>query len=244
MLSQIFLLGVFSGKAVGKTSKSDLGDIIIHMSESVTKEIENFFSKYKHQKFKKGEILVRADDDPSGIFFLKEGMVKEYAISQKGEELIVNIFKQNAFFPMSWAINRTPNSYFFEAMTDTEVWKAPDEDVVTFIRGNPSILYDLLSRVYRGTDGLLSRMTFLMSASAYSRLVSELLVCAKRFGKGNTNVELNFSEKDLASQTGMTRETISREIRILKDNSLVAMQKGKLIIKDLQSLEDELGTGV
>ncbi len=60
-----------------------------------------FFQHYKKQNYKKGELLIRADDQPQGIFYLKSGTVKVYAISKKGDELVVNLFKPKAFFPMS-----------------------------------------------------------------------------------------------------------------------------------------------
>src|SRR3989338_3021834 len=152
------------------------------MNTGVAEKLAAFFTKFKHQIYKKGEILVRADDDPPGIFYLKGGFVKEYAISKKGDELVVNVFKPVSFFPMSWAINNTKNMYFFEAVTNVEVWRSPKEEVIEFVKNNPDVLYDLLLRVYKGTDGILMRMTYLMAGNAYARLITEIIIHAKRFG--------------------------------------------------------------
>ena len=211
------------------------------MNQAILDKVDTFFTKHKHHEYKKGELLIRADDDPSGIFYLKQGQVKEYAISQKGNELVINIFKPVAFFPMSWAINETPNNYFFEAVTDVEVWKAPKKEIVAFIKDNPDVLFDLMSRVYKGTDGILTRMTYLMAGNAYARLTTELLIQAKRFGKHHENsVTLQISEKDLAAESGMTRETVSREIHKLKKKELITFSRNTLVIADIQKLEDEL----
>lgn len=214
------------------------------MNEDIQKKISDYFSQFKQQSYKKGEILVRAEDAPPGIFYLMEGAVKEYAISRSGEELVVNVFKPIAFFPMSWAINGTPNQFFFEAMTDVTLRRAPRDDVVTFIKHNPDILFDLLSRVFKGTDGLLTRMTYLMSGNAYGRLVAELLIYVKRFAKGQNKVNLTISEKDLAALTGMTRETVSREIRILKEKKYVSLVNHTIVINNVQLLEEEISGGV
>lgn len=215
------------------------------MEIALIEKIDSFFSQFKHQVYKKGEILVRADDDPAGIFYLKSGMVKEYAISKKGEEVVVNIFKPHAFFPMSWAVNDTPNMYYFEAVTDVIAFRAPKEKAVEFVRSNPDIIYDLLRRVYKGTDGLLTRMTYLMAGSAYERLIIELIIKAKRFGENKKGeVILHVSEIDIAAATGMTRETVSREMKILKDKGLTVFARNKLVINDLQKLEEELADGV
>lgn len=211
------------------------------MDEIISQKLDNFFKQYKHQIYQKGEILIRVDDDPEGVFYLTSGTVKEYAISKKGEELVVNIFKPISFFPMSWAINQSPNNYYYEALEEAETWKAPREKVVEFIKSNPDILFDLMSRVYKGTDGMLKRMTYLMAGEAYSRVITELLITAKRFGKPEGEMaQLHISEKDIANQSGMARETVSREIKSLKDKGLVTFRKNELIIKSISDLENEL----
>ena len=206
------------------------------MNTKITEKLEAFFTKFKHQIYKKGEILIRADDDPRGIFYLKNGYVKEYAISKKGDELVVNIFKPISFFPMSWAINNTENMYFFEAVTDAEVWRAPREKVIEFVKDNSDVLYDLLERVFKGTDGILTRMTYLMAGNAYARLITEIIIHAKRFGN-----PLHISETDLAERAGMTRETVSREMKLLKEKGLVVFRKNIIVIESLEDLENELG---
>lgn len=214
------------------------------MKEGIQEKVEIFFSKFRKQQYKKGELLIRAQDAPSGIFYLKKGLVRQYLISQKGEELVVNVFKNPSFFPMGWAINQTPNNYFFEAIDEVEILKAPTQEVIEFVKNNPDVLYNLLGRVYRGIEGLLTKMTYLMSGNAYGRLLTELIISAKRFGEGQKNIEVTVAEKELASQTGMTRETVSREMKVLKDKGLLTFSRNNLFIPDLELLEKELWEGV
>ncbi len=213
------------------------------MESEIATKLDEFFTQFKKQTYKKGEMLVRADDNPSGIFYLTKGSVKQYAISKKGDELVVNMFKPISFFPMSWAMNDTPNHYYFETITEAEVWKAPVEKVLEFLRMNSDVLYDLLKRVYRGTDGLFMRMTYLMSGNANSRLITELLIHAKRFGKKNStqgSITLEMTESDLATSAGMTRETVSREMKVLKSKNLVSLENNAIIIHSISNLEEEL----
>lgn len=215
--------------------------IIRLMDEQVLKKIYTFYEPFKTLKFKKGEILIRADEDPRGIFFLQKGIVKVYAISKKGDELLLNEYKPFSFFPMSWAITNAKNLYFYEAMTPVETGLAPKEQILEFIKINPDVLYDLITRVYRGTEGLLKKMAHLLSGEAYLRLITEILIESKRFGeKDGDKVTLAISEKDIAAQTGMSRETVSREIKILKDKGLVSFNKRLLIVNNISKLESEL----
>ncbi len=212
------------------------------MDQAVNSKLEKFFTQYKNQQYRKGEILVRADDDPSGVFYLTKGQVKMYLISRKGDEVVLNIFKPIAFFPMSWAINGQKNLYYFEAMTELEVWRAPRDQVVAFVKNNPDVLYDLVGRLYRGIDGMMTRMAYLMAGNANARLISELIISSKRFGNAaeDGSLVVTLTEKDLGMQTGLTRETVSREMKVLKEKGIVSFQKNQLVVHSLALLEEEL----
>lgn len=211
------------------------------MEENVQKKVKIFFTTYKKKNYKKGEILIRAEEDPPGIFYLTRGKIRQYFISTNGTELVVNIFKPISFLPMSWAINSTNNKYFFEAITDLEVYIAPRNDTIRFIKENPDVLFDLIRRVYKGTDGILNRMTHLMSGNAYARIITEIIIQSERFGiYENDDIRLNISEAELAALSGMTRETVSREIKKLKDKNFVSYNAHELIVHSLKKLEEEL----
>lgn len=216
------------------------------MDAAIKDTIEAYFKNYRRREYRKGEVLVRADEDPPGVFYLVSGTVRQYDITEQGTIVIVNIFKPPAFFPMSWAINQTLNSYFFEAMEPVELWLAPRQETVDFIRSNPDVQFNLLSRLYRGTDGLLLKMTHLMGASAYSRVMLELIIAAKRFGKPSSKDEmmLDITAAELAGRTGLTRETVSRELQKLKAKKLIRVSLGTIVIPDLSMLEVEHSLGV
>ena len=213
------------------------------METPVKNVVDTFFSDYPLVRYGKGEILLRPDEDLTHVFYLIEGQVVEYDISTAGNEVVVNAFKPGAFFPMSLAINRNHNDYFFETASNVTVRQAPADDVVQFIRDNPDVCYDLLRRVYLGTDGLLRRMAHLMGGKSRSRLIFELLNESARFGKQRTDggVDLPMTEKDIAKRSGLSRETVSRSMHDLKSESLVQVHSGGIVIPDIKKLEDAIG---
>lgn len=205
--------------------------------------IQEFFARYRSRAYKKGQILIFAGDKPDSIFHLESGNVKQYDISPQGDEITINVFKPPAFFPMSTVLNDSENPYIFEAETDITVKQAPTKEVVEFIHDNPEVAIDLLKRVYRGMDGILARMAHLMKSSARDRLVYEILVTSKRFGKphesdGSFTTDIN--EHELASRSGLTRETVSREMQKLMKDGLVDFKSGQLHVADLAALAGTL----
>lgn len=214
------------------------------MDTKISKKVQQFFLQYKLQTFDKGRIFIYAGDQPPGVFYLESGQVREYGIAASGEELVVNVFKPKAFFPMSWALNKTPNIYFYEAASAATLRMAPAEAAVEFIKSNSDVMLDLLSRVFRGTDGLQQRMYYLMGGNAYHRTALELVIACKRFGKRQSDGSyvVNIKENELAKRGGLTRETFNREIHKLKSSGIIEVHSGGIIIKDFIALEQKLET--
>jgi CRP-like cAMP-binding protein len=215
---------------------SDAMDIV------VAQKIENFFGDFPIRQYPQGQILIHAHDNPEHIFHLLEGRVKQYDISYRGDEVVLNTFKPPAFFPMSYALNKTPNAYFFEAETDVVLHLVPVEAALEFIQSNPDVAFDLLRRVFSGLDGLLGRLAHLMAGSARSRVLYELLIESRRFGdRRGQGIAIAITESDIATRAGLARETVSRGISKLKQEGLLSVIKNEIFINDPDKLTETLG---
>lgn len=216
------------------------------MSEDASEKTARYYSTFPKRTYPKGQIIIFAEEDPEAVYYIVKGKVRTYDLSYRGDEVIVNIFKPGAAFPMTWAINRTPNKYFYKTEEETTVHVIPADAAVVFLRDNPDIMLDLLSRLYFGIEGLLGRMVHLMSGTARSRVLYELIIESRRFGKKDevSGFTLGVSEVDLAARSGLSRETVSREIGKLKQQNILSLKSGKIYISELKKLESLLGTEV
>lgn len=213
---------------------------------SVPEKVKAFFSNYPTDTFASRQTIIHAQRPISDVYYITEGRVNQYDITPNGNEVVVNVFKPGAFFPMSTAINGTPNYYFFEAGTPVQIHVAPAAEAVQFLKDNPDVQFDLLSRVYRGVDGVLRRMAHLMGGDARTRLLFELLNITYRFGEAQPDgsVKIAFSESDIARQAGMARETVNRTMQDLKRSDIVGISRQGLVVKDVRQLESLLDTQV
>lgn len=197
------------------------------MEQTILDKLNRHFSKYELKKYRKGRIITLANQEPDGVSLIESGLVEQYDITPEGNKLTVNIYRPPAFFPMSWAINKTPNSYFFGALTDVELRQADADETVAFLKANPDVTFDLLSRVYKGTDALLRRLVLASSGMAASRLIFELLIEAYRFGVEGEDktILITIKQSVLAARSGLARETISRELHKLEQENLISRTK-------------------
>jgi CRP-like cAMP-binding protein len=211
------------------------------MNKIITDKIDQHFRQYDTRTYAKGEVIILANQEPESISLLRTGIVEQYDITPDGNKIVVNIFKTPAYFPMSWAINKTPNTYFFGAVTDVTLQQADPAATVAFLQANPDVMFDLLSRVYTGTDALLRRLALAASGVAAHRLIFELLLEAYRFGVPGQDDQtlLLINQSGLAARSGLARETVSRELHKLERQQLLALTKQGIAI-DPATLEKQL----
>lgn len=216
------------------------------MDETVRQKVAAFFAPYPLKQYDKKQILIQANDAPPGVMYLESGQVRQYDISEQGDEIVVNVFKSPAFFPMAWAVARVPNRYFYDAATPVSVRVAPVEAVITFIKDNPDVLFDLLSRVYSGVEGMQRRMAHLMGGTSRTRVLFELSVECRRFGQFQTDGScmVSIHEEELARRAGLSRETVNRELGKLKREKLITVSHKNLVITNLAQLEESMGDAV
>lgn len=211
------------------------------METNAKTKVEKFFRQYSVQSYKKGQVLLLSNETPAYTYYILEGRVKQYEISYKGNEIIVNTFKPGAYFMMLTALTDLPNLYYYSAETDVKLLCAPVKDVSKFVNDNPDVMEDLLARLYVVLESLLRRMTHLMSGNARGRVIYEILLDIRGSGEGKqrNGRKLSITESELASRAGLSRETVSREVSYLKKKKLLA-PSAKITVADLALLEKAL----
>ncbi len=213
------------------------------MDPCKTKTFETFYEQFTIRNYKKGEMLIRADDDPQGIFCLTKGYVRQYTVSKAGFELTLHILKPISYFPIVWAINGTPNVYYFEALTSVEVGRAPRDQVVNFIKDKPTVIFELMSELVEDYAESLTRIEHLVFSDAYRRVISVLLYIAKHFGEvSGSAIIVNhcFTQQDIATLVGVARETASNELVKLEKKGLVKHVDHAMLFEDIKKLNLEL----
>lgn len=203
----------------------------MNQSHRDTDQVEQFFAQYKALRYKRGTIVIKPDEKLESIYYIKSGFVKQSTISKTGEEFIVNIYRPGSFFAISLALHHKISAYTFETMSETEVIKAPVQEIINLLDAQPMLARELLSRVTSGLNSLVGRMETLVFGSAHQKVAAVLLQNAQRFGKKLANtieIGLPLTHQQLASLTGLTRETVSIEMAKLK-KAEVLTYKGKTI---------------
>lgn len=202
-------------------------------------KLNNFLSSGNPLSYKKGEMIIRASDNPPGVFYIASGYIRFYSLSEDGKELTLSILPPGSCFPLTWAIGDVENSYFYEAMTETLVTRTSRDKALEFIKNEPGVFYDLTKHLLTNLDNLLVKMGFLLRAEASEKVYLTLELLAENFGKTNPNCEatikLPLTHQDIANLAGLTRETTSIELNKLEKKGAIFRNNKLWVIRNFNN---------
>jgi CRP/FNR family transcriptional regulator, cyclic AMP receptor protein len=202
--------------------------------------LDSFFRAHTRMQYKKGEVIIRPEDEPSGVYLIEWGFVKAYTITKYGEENLLLARGTNSIFPLIWAFTGDYREVTYEAMESTSVWRVSRQDYLDFLDRNPDILPVILDMAIEAYRLHSERVITLSYRTARERVISFLLTSVKRFGilnkDGSQTIHAPYRQSDIASSVNATRETTSRELNMLKKRKLISVIDHKIVVHNVESL--------
>jgi CRP-like cAMP-binding protein len=193
--------------------------------------------------YSKGEIILRTDSQPPGVFVVKEGYVKVYSITDSGEENLHIIYGPDMIFPLIWAVTGRLRQIFYEAMDDTNVYRVAREDFLACIIKEPETAAAILYRAMDMVNEYADRVDNLQYTKASSRIAYRLLSLAEQFGKpenGCVIIMAPVKHHDIANSSNCSRETASREMEKLEKKGYIRHKNHLIVLCNLEQLRKEV----
>jgi CRP/FNR family transcriptional regulator len=188
-----------------------------------------------------GEVLFEKGDQGKELYVILEGMIEVTVpdpLSNKRKTLAL-LGKGEILGEMAILIDKD-RSGKGEALRTTELFRFPDEIFHELTEEYPEIALNLsriLGRRLWDTDSEVQRVSF---NTLQSRLSSQLLRLAKKFGKDveqGTKIDIKLTHEMLADLVGTYRETITKKISDLKEKDVLGDSGDRILIKDWERLE-------
>jgi CRP-like cAMP-binding protein len=202
-------------------------------------ELEGLAKLLREQRVEKGDVIFRKNSEGNALYFIKTGAVKIILPSVLGDERIVTVFSKGDFFGEMALLDGMPRSADAIAVEPSRLLVLNRNDFLRFLKNNGAVMVNLLSALsmrLRKTDELLRDTSFL---SIRARFAKKLLALGEKFGlaDGETvEIKATFSQKELADMVGATRESINKELRILREKGLIRLTENSIIICDINRL--------
>jgi CRP/FNR family cyclic AMP-dependent transcriptional regulator len=202
--------------------------------------ISNLSASLRRLSLKQGQTLFYKGDEGTALYIVQKGTIKIVLPSRIGDEIIVTIFSSGDFFGEMALLDGEPRSADAIAIEPSEVFVLKRNDFLTFLQSNVNAIesiLSLLSNRLRSTDELLEDTCFL---NISVRLAKKLVELASSHGQNENDIihiNLSLTQKELGDMIGATRESINKELKILREKQIIKTNGNKIQILDLDKLK-------
>ncbi len=190
--------------------------------------------------YKKNDIIFTAGEKSTEIFLLLKGVVKITAKSFDNREVIKMILHpKSVMSELSLAGEEVRNNEGTVMTTEALVLKVKVEFVKKMMLQNPELAMCIVSFIGRKLKYAEERLESLAMSDARERIVQFLKANAESFGLPighETLLKHEFTQQDIASFTGTSRQTVTTVLNDLKKSNKIHFKRKAILIRDVAHL--------
>lgn len=199
-------------------------------------DIRNLIPLLRRKTLRKGEILFRQGDEGTALYLILQGRIK-ISLSMRMDAVTLAILGQGEFLGEMALLDGLPRSADAIALEDSYLYALNQKDFLSFIVNNEKVVRGVLASLsmrLRRTDDLLAEMCFL---NLSARLAQKLVEFAdQQRPDENDEYNLKISQQELGSMLGVSRESINKELKHLRDKGVVSTSRNYIHIHNLGAL--------
>ena len=188
---------------------------------------------------KKGEVLHRGQADCLGLVCVQSGVLRAYTISDEGREItLYRLYQRDVcLFSASCAMRAVDFDIFIEADQESLLWIIPPEVYRQLMEQSApaaNFTNELMAGHFSDVMWLLDQV---LNKKLDARLAAFLLEAADR----EYSDFLSLTHEAVAGELGSAREVISRMMKYLQSEGMVAVSRGCVQLVDRAALEQLAG---
>jgi CRP-like cAMP-binding protein len=190
-------------------------------------------------EFGSNETIIERGNEDTNVYFIIMGTVHVLNYSETGRSITYAELEQGDLFGELAAIDGLPRSAWVRTITSCLVATTPGKEFLKLVSHNPEVSIALLRRMSSNIRLSDQRLTDITLLGAEQRACTQLIRMAKPdlAALGGHLVSPMLTHSNFANLVGVSRETVSRIFRKLREESLLVHNKRGLCIPDLKKLE-------
>jgi CRP-like cAMP-binding protein len=192
-------------------------------------------------RLRKGEVLFRQGDIPTGIYMVVDGQIKLAFAATRGAEKVISLRGARESFGEAVMFAEKPYPVYAQALADTRLLRIRGEPLFELLARDPGIARRMLVGLSMRLHALVLDVEAYSLRSSAERLIGFLLQSVgtgEDVGEGRAEIDLPASKLIIASRLNVTPETLSRVQHDLVEAGLVAVQGRHIVIHDVRRLRE------
>lgn len=216
-----------------------------------TSKLHELLRQGRHYSVDKQQII-QSTEDRQVVNIIISGFFRKYLITNDGSVGAQIIYGPQDIFPITILYKKLFNqplysgleTFFYEAISPSEVYTMDVDQLVEAIKDDSELYADLLQETGRHLEFCINSLENISLRNSEKRIAHMLCYFGKKFGietATGIRIDLPLTHQNIGEILNITRETVSTNIKSLRDRGLLSTknQKNSIVIPDLQKLEEE-----
>jgi CRP-like cAMP-binding protein len=200
--------------------------------------LDGVVRQLRRRRFRRNEVIFHQGDPGDALHVVAAGAVKIVLPSAEGEEAIIATLRPGDFFGELAILDGAPRSATAIALESCETLELPRPTFHDLLDRDPRLRDALLMGLTHELRRLTSHVEELHFLDLAGRLAMRLFRLAREADKDGVEVRLDwpYTQSDLASMIGGTRQSVNKLLSGLVDDGLVRIERDTLIVTDMKAL--------
>ncbi len=200
-------------------------------------DVRELLSIARRRTFDKGEVVFHRDDPAESLHLIVRGRFAARVASQVGDSVLLDVLGPGqAFGELALLLPGERRSATVSALEAGETRSVFRDDFARLQRSHPGVkdvLLRLLAEQVRRTS---DRIVEAHHVDADTRVRRRLCELAETYGSGDDEPVVPLTQEDLAAIAGTSRATVNRVLREEEKRGVVALERGRVILRDTEAL--------
>jgi len=190
-------------------------------------------------RFKKKQIIYNEGNHPLRLFYIERGKVKTYKTNDDGKELVIGLYNEGDFLGYNALLERNVYKETAEALEETELAVIPKDEFEELVNNNREVMQKFIQLLAKNVSEKEEQLLGLAYNSLRKKVAEALVSLYEKFNpQKKSDFRIDLSRENLATIAGTAKESLIRTLSDFKDEGLIDIREGDIIILNLKKLEN------
>jgi CRP/FNR family transcriptional regulator, cyclic AMP receptor protein len=192
----------------------------------------------RFRRVPRGDYLFFQTEPGDSIFLMRAGMVVVVLMNPDGRELVISELHPGDCFGEISLLSEGIRTAGAMAREDSEVLEVPGSAFLAVLDQEPRLTRRMLAVTIERLNAAHSRESALAFLDAPGRVARMLLEMDERDQEGPDKGYITLSQEELAQRTGLTRQTVARELGNWRRSGWLLTGRGRIMLLKRTQLQE------